>query len=199
MPSGLAAGLAVLGLGCLLLGRNTVFAALLLGWVWANIAGAILVESRPNSVYLNKPVEITGRVLGMPSRDALATRFDFLVQSWAVNEYFEKTNRNIRLRWYGHAPKIEAGDRWRLWVKLRKPRGYRNRHGFDYEQHLFQKRITSTGYVLGKPPAAHQRLTTRVKVDRSRSRFSEFLTAHEPPLSEKGVLAALAVGDRLGI
>jgi competence protein ComEC len=199
MPSGLAAGLAVLGLGGLLLGRNTVFAALLLGWVWANIAGAILVESRPNSVYLNKPVEITGRVVGMPGRDALATRFDFLVQSWAVNEYFEKTNRNIRLRWYGNAPKIEAGDQWRLWVKLRKPRGYRNRHGFDYEQYLFQKGFTSTGYVLGKPPAAHRRLTTRVKVDRSRSRFSEFLTTHEPPLSEKGVLAALAVGDRLGI
>ena len=199
MPSGLAAGLAVLGLGGLLSGRKTVFAALLLGWVWANIAGAIIIESRPNSVYLNKPVEITGRVLGMPGRDALSTRFDFLVQSWAVNEHLEKTNRKIRLRWYGNAPKIEAGDQWRLWVKLRKPRGYRNRHGFDYEQHLFQKGITSTGYVLGKPPAPHQRLTTRVKVDRSRSRFSEFLTAHEPPLSEKGVLAALAVGDRLGI
>ncbi len=199
MPGGLAAGLTVLGLGGLLLGRNTVFAALLLGWVWANIAGAITIESRPNSVYLNKPVEITGRVVGMPGRDVLSTRFDFLVQSWAVNEYSEKANRNIRLRWYGNAPKIEAGDQWRLWVKLRKPRGYRNRHGFDYEQHLFQKGIAATGYVLGKPPAAHQRLSARVEVDRSRSRFSEFLTAHEPPLSEKGVLAALAVGDRLGI
>ena len=199
MPSGLAAGLTVLGLGGLLSGRNTVFAALLLGWVWANIAGAIIIESRPNSVYLNKPVEITGRVVGMPGRDALSTRFDFLVQSWAVNEYSEKANRNIRLRWYGNAPKIEAGDQWRLWVKLRKPRGYRNRHGFDYEQHLFQKGIAATGYVLGKPPAAQQRLSARVEVDRSRSRFSEFLTAHEPPLSEKGVLAALAVGDRLGI
>ncbi|MBT4808074.1 MAG: hypothetical protein HON79_11540, partial [Acidiferrobacteraceae bacterium] len=93
MPSGLAAGLAVLGLGGLLLGRNSVFAALLLGWVWANIAGAIIIESRLNSVYLNKPVEITGRVLGMPGRDALSTRFDFLVQSWAVNEHFEKTSR----------------------------------------------------------------------------------------------------------
>jgi competence protein ComEC len=199
MPIALAAGLAVLGLGGLLSGRNTVFAALLLGWVWANIAGAIIIDSRPDSVYLNKPVEISGRVLGMPGRNALATRFDFLVQSWAVNEYSEKTNRKIRLRWYGNAPKIEAGDQWQLWVKLREPRGYRNRHGFDYEQYLFQKGITSTGYVLGKPPAAHQRLSTRVKVDRSRSRFSEFLTAHEPPLSEKGVLAALAVGDRLGI
>ena len=199
IPSELAVGLAVLGLGGLVSGRNTVFAALLLGWIWANIAGAIIIESRPNSVYLNKPVEITGRVIGMPDRDALATRFDFLVQSWATNQRSEKTNRNIRLAWYGNAPKIEAGGQWRLWVKLRKPRGYRNRHGFDYEQYLFQKGITSTGYVLGRPPEPHQRLSTRVHVDRSRSRFSEFLTAHEPVLLEKGVLAALAVGDRSGI
>ncbi|MDB3945786.1 DNA internalization-related competence protein ComEC/Rec2 [Gammaproteobacteria bacterium] len=199
MPNGLAAGLLVFSLGGLLLGRNTFFVALILGWVWANIASAMIIESRPNSVYLNKPVEITGRVLGMPGRDALAARFDFLVQSWAVNGYFEKPNITIRLRWYGNAPKIEAGDQWRLWVKLRKPRGYRNRHGFDYEQYLFQKGVSSTGYVLGNPPSTHQRLSTRAEVDRSRSRFSDFLTAHEPPLLAKGVLAALAVGDRSGI
>ena len=76
VPNGLAAGLLVFSLGGLLLGRNTVFVALILGWVWANIASAIIIESRPNSVYLNKPVEITGRVLGMPGlqkRRAAAT------------------------------------------------------------------------------------------------------------------------------
>jgi competence protein ComEC len=33
-------------------------------------------------------------------------------------------------------------------VKLKRPRGFRNPGGFDYERWLFQQRLRATGYVL---------------------------------------------------
>ncbi|MGH8655093.1 MAG: DUF4131 domain-containing protein [Gammaproteobacteria bacterium] len=40
-------------------------------------------------------------------------------------------------------------------VKLKRPRGFRNPGGFDYERWLFQQRLRATGYVL---QSSHNRL-----------------------------------------
>src|SRR5439155_1345122 len=42
---------------------------------------------------------------------------------------------------------VRAGERWRFTVRLRRPHGGANPHGFDYEAWLLERGIRATGYV----------------------------------------------------
>ena len=44
------------------------------------------------------------------------------------------------------------GQRWRFTVRLRRPHGNLNPHGFDYELLLFEQGVRATGYVRDAPP-----------------------------------------------
>jgi len=56
----------------------------------------------------------------------------------------------IRLSWYRPNAMIEAGQLWHFKVRLKRPYALMNPGGFDYEQHLFQKRIQARGYIRDK-------------------------------------------------
>jgi competence protein ComEC len=45
---------------------------------------------------------------------------------------------------------VRAGERWRFTVRLKRPHGNLNPHGFDYEAWLFERGIRATGYVRPK-------------------------------------------------
>ena len=64
----------------------------------------------------------------------------------ALKDFPEK----IRLSWYRPSAVIEAGQFWRFKVRLKRPYALMNPGGFDYEQHLFQKRIQARGYIRDK-------------------------------------------------
>lgn len=57
----------------------------------------------------------------------------------------------LDLSWYGpdreQLARLAAGSRWHMTVRLRRPRGSVNPHGFDYEGWLLQRGIYATGYV----------------------------------------------------
>src|SRR5437762_1032254 len=44
-------------------------------------------------------------------------------------------------------PPIHAGERWALTVRLKRPHGTVNPHGFDVEAWLLQNDFRATGYV----------------------------------------------------
>ena len=56
----------------------------------------------------------------------------------------------MRLSWYESAPALAVGERWSLTVRLKRPHGFSNPGGFDYERWLFQRGIQATGYVRSK-------------------------------------------------
>ncbi len=54
----------------------------------------------------------------------------------------------LRVAWYeDDLPEIRAGERWQLRVRGKRPNGFMNPNGFDYEQWLFAQRIGGSGYV----------------------------------------------------
>ena len=65
-----------------------------------------------------------------------------------------------------------AGQRWTLNVRLRRPHGNLNPHGFDYELQLFEQGVRATGYVRDAPP---QRLddAAAYPVERLRQRLRD--------------------------
>ena len=96
---------------------------------------------------------------------------------------------------------MHPGERWRFTVRLRRPHGNANPHGFDYEAWLLERGIGATGYV--RPRTSPLLLGSRSgfldqieKIRESvRDRFK--LVLGETPAS--GILAALAVGDQRSI
>lgn len=200
--------------GCLLLfaaRRGSWLAipgAVLIGFAWAGAwAGLRLADELP-SANEGRDAEIVGVVAGLPQRFENGVRFDFDVERapFAVPA-------QISLAWYRGwrpqeddefhpLPTIRAGERWQLTVRLKRPHGNMNPHGFDYEAWLFERGIRATGYV--RKSDGNRRLEALVAepgylVERWRqTRRGHFQRAlGEAPYA--GVLVALAIGDQRAI
>ena len=101
-----------------------------------------------------------------------------------------------------HSLPFHAGERWQLTVRLKRPHGNVNPHGFDYEGLAAQQGIRATGSV--RPPDTNRRVDAFVPglmngVERLREGVR---SAFGPPLPDApyaGVLVALAVGDQRAI
>ncbi len=113
---------------------------------------ADLIISKELDVQIEgKPVIVEGRIIGLPEYRNTAIRFNFFIEklidargvSWS-------SPGKVRLSWYRNFQNLEAGETWRLKVKLKRPYGFMNPGGFDYEAWLFQRGIRATGYVVGK-------------------------------------------------
>ncbi|QTR48749.1 DNA internalization-related competence protein ComEC/Rec2 [Candidatus Thiothrix anitrata] len=58
----------------------------------------------------------------------------------------------LRVAWYAdEIPLVYAGERWQFLVRGKRPHGFSNPNGFDYEQWLFSQRIGGSAYVRASP------------------------------------------------
>ena len=117
--------------------------------------------------------------------------------------------RKLLLSWYAAAAEedaapvaiVHAGERWAFTVRLRRPHGLVNPHGFDYEAWLLERGIGATGYVRARPEA--RRMGTRQSfldgVERLREAVRDRFNAVLGATPAAGILAALAVGDQRAI
>jgi competence protein ComEC len=103
----------------------------------------------------------------------------------------------VRLSWYRAPVEPAPGERWRLAVRLKSPRGFMNPGGFDYEALLFREAIGATGYVravqstrrLAAAGGARPVLETRARIARELAR----VIGERPAL---GIVSGLCVGAR---
>lgn len=90
-------------------------------------------------------------------------------------------------------PAVRAGERWRLTLRLGRPHGLINPHGFDRELNLFEQGVRATGTVRRgerlQAAAGHP-------VQRWRQWVRDGIEAAVPDAHAAGVLSALAVGDQ---
>lgn len=102
--------------------------------------------------------------------------------------------RKIRLGWYDSPLNPEFGECWSLSVRLRRPRGFSNPAGFDYEGWLFREGIGSTGYVRrGEKVLSCDRMSG---MSRLRKRIAERISAILPDDDATAVILAITVGAR---
>jgi predicted membrane metal-binding protein len=97
---------------------------------------------------------------------------------------------------------IRPAERWRFTVRLKRPHGNANPHGFDYEAWLFERGSAGNGLCASaRRRAASGRLRRaawlRHRALRDRIRRSFRRGAGEAPYV--GILAALAIGDQQAI
>lgn len=148
---------------------------------------------------------VTGQIDSLPQRGADSDRFELAVQS-ATREGRPVTLPPRLLishfRGQGAGRPWRAGDHWRLTVRLRRPHGVANPHGFDRERWLWEHGIGATGYLRDGPrdaPPVRLGSGGPLGVEATRQRVAERIDARVSDPRSAGVIAALVVGDQAAI
>jgi len=163
-----------------------------------------LATSLPDELE-GKDLVVTGVVANLPQQGPNGLRFRFVVDDAGRPA---GVPRLLALGWYAGfhedaalvQPRqaLRAGQRWRFTVRLRRPHGNLNPHGFDWELALLEQGVRATGYVRDAP-ATLLDASAGFAVERLRQHVRDRIYAHVDDRRTAGVLAALAVGDQSAI
>lgn len=169
------------------------FAAGLLSAWWT--AAAILAQELPAELE-GRDLVVEGVIASLPNNNDERTRFEFVVERLGDGEHVAARPGRIMLSWYGERPLVRGGERWRFTVRLKRPHGFMNPGGFDYEAWLFRHRLRATGYVR---PEGEQRRLPSPPYDYPLLRARQGLAdAMERALAGRpyaGIVEALAFGE----
>jgi competence protein ComEC len=182
--------------------------ALAAGFLWAAALAHLRMNERLPPELEGRDLEVVGVVSSLPALGERSTRFELEVESGPPGA---RLPGKILLAWYRSslyeeqaaelASAVHPGERWMLTVRLRRPHGNLNPHGFDYEAWLLERGIGATGYVRqrGEQRLLGLRNSPLDLVEKTREairdRFARVLGA----TPAAGILAALAVGDQRAI
>ena len=171
----------------------------LLGFVWVSISAMNMQQQQLPAALEGVPILLQGKVIGIPVHHSYATQFVFDVDQSVYAGDLAELPRKIKLSWYGQSHAIKAGETWRLLVKLKRPHGTSNPHGFDYEKWLFQHAISATGYV--KKSADNSRLqgASWSSLSAWREKFKHHLQQLSADSQHHAIINALVIGDKSGI
>lgn len=145
---------------------------------------------------------VHGRIAGLPQ--ALDQGWRFVFEPDAGQDGIP---RRVLLSWRVRADKDaepvvmpRPGERWSFGLRLRRPHGFVNPGGFDYEAWLLVRGIRATGYVRSPAIRIDDGPGTPLqRVDRVRAVVRERLLAAMSGREHAGLMVALAVGDQSGI
>jgi len=195
----------------------------LAGVTWATWRAEVrLADALPASSE-QRDIDLVGMIDGLPERTAQGTRFRFKVEQ--VLTPAARVPQSLSLVWNrqfrfpafrpagddetetasgtGHASLI-PGQRWQLRVRLRRPHGNANPHGFDYEAWLLQQGVRATGYVRSGDTGTNRVLADFVLtfgsvVHNARYALRERIEEALAGSAYAGVIVALVVGDQRAI
>ena len=198
---------------------------MLLGFVWAALFAQYYLSQELPKELEGQDVTIVGTIDSMPNYFERGVRFNFSVEKvlplkgatppipskLALSWYTEYENRSHDSSINNAAEKqknieVQPGEHWQFTVRLRKPHGNANPHGFDYEMWLLEQNIRATGYIRSESSSGQKsiRLDSFVfsfnnAVERCRSWLRERVQQALLGKPYAGVIVALVVGDQRAI
>ena len=182
-------------------------AAYCLGLFWVlNWAVNSLDQLLPSELE-RKDFWVRGDIVNLPEVNGRNTQFTFKVESSCLEalpscEFIDGVlhEQLIQLSLYQRV-ELMPEQRWQFKVRLKRPHGFLNPGGFDYEAWLWQKEIRAIGYVRDdhanhlleyKPSYNFQSLRYRFRVMLDRLFSNE-------RLKHLNLIKALSIGDRRDI
>lgn len=194
----------------LLFKPSLAVAAFTVGLFWAAIFAQIRMSDALPKAWERQSIQLVGVVATMPQQQERGMRFEFDVERVLTPDAI--VPKHISLSEYtqsfGEAgaeardallkSSYKAGERWRLTVRLKRPHGTLNPHGFDFESWALERNIRAGGYV--RQDVGNQRLAKFVwrpsyLVEAARERIAERMRHVLGDRPYAGVLRALAIGD----
>lgn len=141
-----------------------------------------------------------GWIADLPTTGPRHTRFEFTLYQLRDGDTEIPLQGRLRLSWYRTPlPELRVGDRWRFTVRLLRPRGSLNPGAFDYERWLYVNRIGATGYVVDRIESELLATAERHSINRLRQHIRERMRDWIADDRYRGLLTALAIGDRQDI
>lgn len=175
--------------------------ALLAGLLWASGYGYLGLHQQLPAALEGADIWVEGEVAGLPVVNERAQRFELSVLTLEHNEQeMSQALKKVRVNWYQTERQVTPGQRWRLQLRLKRPHGFGNPGGFDYQGWLFQQGIGAVGYVR-----QHQdnRLIAdagyRHWLDQWRFSLYQRLSSRLNSDPNKGLMMALLMGERADI
>jgi len=179
------------------------------GFIWAAACAQWRLADALPAEWEGRDVTITGVVSSLPQSYERSLRFEFHVEQ--VLTPGARVPQRIVLSWWGSAarderpatlPDLHPGERWQLTVRLKRPHGLANPHGFDYEAWLLERGIRATGYV--RPKSGARKLQAMVHepgywVEVLRERMRSRIQGVLGDAPSAGVITALVMGDQRAI
>ncbi len=170
----------------------------LFGMAWAIWRGTLAMDARLPRALEGQDLVVTGTVSDLPQWRPDATRFMLDVDAARLDGQDVPLRGHVRVAWYQQPPHIAACSRWRLTLRLKRPRGMLNPGSTDAERSALERGIHATGYVRNAadntplPGAAW--CVDGLRADIARAISRQVANAHDAAL-----LQALAVGDTRGL
>lgn len=174
-----------------------------------------LAQQLPAAV-IGQDVQVIGQVRGLPQSDGVDVRFVFEPEQVLGQEASLHLPQRLTLAWYSQnsfadapltkpaPPALQAGQQWRLTLRLKPIHGSQNPHGFDYELWAFERQLHAGGYVrsgvlLRPAPSGWQLLRPQHWADmvsrwRGSRRDAVYAQVAEP--RQAALVAALLMGEQ---
>ncbi|HEX8778864.1 MAG TPA: DNA internalization-related competence protein ComEC/Rec2 [Rhodanobacter sp.] len=167
------------------------------GALWAMCAGAGAMDARLPRALEGRDFAVTGRVAELPLLRDDATRFVFVAEHAELDGGPVPLRGRMMVSWYDGAPPLRPCGRWRLLLRLKRPRGLLNPGAADGERTALQRRIVATGYVREDPGNAL--LAEGRCVDGVRDAIARGIAARVSDPHDAVLLQAFSVGDTRGL
>ena len=183
-----------------LLKKTPITVALLacsVGLLYGVFCGHYFLSHQLTNDLVAQELVVEGQVVDLPEEDARHQMFSFLVANvYAADDTAIAASTfptKINLSSFG-ALRVKTGERWRLLVKLKKPRGFVNPGGFDYQVSLLRRGVGAVGYVRADSRNQLIQPQPSFSMDVLRYQLQQWLL-QKSQSPEKGILIALLVGD----
>ncbi|NIC43186.1 DNA internalization-related competence protein ComEC/Rec2 [Aquabacterium sp. A08] len=191
-------------------------AALALAWAATGARALGYAQGALPPALEGRDLVVEGVVAGLPRQGDTGVQFEFDIASARLAGAPVAVPASVRLSWLAAGPPagsvagrdgaalpaVRAGERWRLTVRLYRPHGLANPHGFDTELWLWERGLRATGHVRrgrDAPAPALLEHTWRYPVQQARQRVRDRLWAQVDDPRSAGLLVALLAGDQASI
>ena len=177
------------------------------GWAqaraWWRLQDALPVTCQQRTI----PLQVM--LIGVPERDARGQHVDVLVernfsttchvpQRLRLHLYQQQYRQALATAAAMALPQLQAGERWHLQVRLKRPHATRNPHGFDVAAWSLANQVGASGSIVSK--AGLQRLPAprwqlRAWIARWRAQVGDRIDSVLGDTRQAAVVRALVIGD----
>lgn len=181
--------------------------ACVLGFIWAfAMASYRLSDALPNE-WQQKNITVIGVVASLPEQTEHGQRFLFDVEqvltkeaivpqhiSLSINQPYTATSIKSAIE----IPQVQVGERWQWTVRLKRPHGVVNPHGFDFEGWALAENMRAMGSVRlksGVKRLDEQVMNPRYWVDYLRAKVASRMAHVLEAKPYAGVIRALVIGE----
>lgn len=188
-------------LGCILLCKKQGWFRLVSGFCvgigYATLWGAWQSHQELPNLHEQQILLVQGYVVGLPVSDATALQFEFETTHLCEKARCISHRSLLQLAWFKQPSLMKPGERWQLLVKVKRPHGFSNPGGFDYELYQWQRGVVATGYVR---PSVQNHLLPGLQwtqiINVIRAEIKDHLLQQLKPNASQGIVMALLLGDR---